>query len=283
MTYHYHSGGDCSFSLFSLRFFALVTLLCSSQLLLNPAHAAAVQCGLDVCATDFTIDFNGMIGVGGGELLYDAQTGVISLNLDPESVSGNGMVVNGNMVMWTMGDNSTISVNTLSGNIDPILSFGIEATTQGTGRTFGITFDLPVAIEGPISASSSVSYSLTSRTEAGAQIAPISGNVVKAWEIDTSVSGLGSLNKGVDVGDTFSFIGGPETRNSSIFTASSQFAGDLAYDLMSVQIGFSLSGESSVGISGFVEQVVVPVPAAIWLFSTGLLGLIVIARRKKSV
>jgi hypothetical protein len=89
------------------------------------------------------------------------------------------------------------------------------------------------------------------------------------------------LNKGVDVGDRFFFTGGPQTQNSPVYTASNTFTGDLAYDLMVVKVDFSLSADSTVGLSGFVQQVVVPVPAAVWLFGSGLIGLIAVARRKK--
>ncbi len=72
-------------------------------------------------------------------------------------------------------------------------------------------------------------------------------NIVYASEVDTSVGGLGSFNKGVDVGDTFFFNGGPQTQNSSVFTASNSFTGDLAYDLMTVKVDFSLSANSMSG------------------------------------
>jgi len=126
-----------------------------------------------------------------------------------------------------------------------------------------------------------VSYSLTSLSNVGAQITA-NGNIVTASEVDTSIGGLGFLNKGVDVGNTFGFIGGPQTQNSSVFTASNSFIGDLAYDLMEVKVDFALTANSSVGISGFVQQTVVPVPAAVWLFGSGLIGLVGMARRKKS-
>jgi hypothetical protein len=87
------------------------------------------------------------------------------------------------------------------------------------------------------------------------------------------------LNKGVDVGETF-FLGGPLVKNSDVFNASNTFTGNLAYDLMTVKVDFSLSADSSVAISGFVQQTPVPVPAAVWLFGSGLLGLVAIARRK---
>ena len=182
-----------------------------------------------------------------------------------------------------LGDGSTVSLNSMSGNIDPILGFGVGATTGSTGSTFGFTFNLPIALSGPINANSSVSYSLSSLSAAGAQVAPVTGsNIVTAFETDTSVGGLPSLNKGVDVGGTFFFTGGPATQNSPIYTATNTFTGNLAYDLMTVNVDFSLSANSTVGLSGFVQQVPVPIPAAVWLFGSGLFGLIAIARRKKA-
>jgi hypothetical protein len=243
-----------------------------------------IQCGAELCSSDFNIMFNGT-DAGGGELIYDAETGDIVLNTDPGSITGNNvMAQEDGSVVWTMGDGSTVSVDELFGNADPILGFGVGASTAGAGgSTFSFTFNLPIALQGTIFANSSVSYSLSSLSEEGAQVAPVGGsNIVTALEVDTDVGGKGSLNKGVDVGSTFFFNGGPDTQNSSTFTASNSFTGDLAYDLMTVKVDFSLSADSTVAISGFVQQVVVPIPAAVWLFGSGLLGLVGIARRKKA-
>ena len=242
-----------------------------------------VQCGgAATCSSSFSLDFNNATGVGTGELLYDVITGDISLNTDLSSTTGNVATLGGGLI-WTMGDGSTLSVGSLFGNADPILSFGLGASTGDTGSTFGFNFDLPIALSGPINANSSVSYSLTSTTSEGAQIAPVVGsNIVSAYEVDTSVGGLPTLNKGVDVGNTFFFTEGPLTQNSSVFTASNTFTGNLAYDLMTVKVDFSLSADSNVGISGFVQQTAVPVPAAVWLFGSGLIGLVGVARRKKA-
>ena len=241
-----------------------------------------IQCGAALCSSDFNIMFNDQ-DAGGGELIYDAETGNIVLNTDPDSITGNNVMIQDGSVIWAMGDGSTISVDELYGNADPILGFGIGASTAGVGgSTFSFTFNLPIALEGTIFANSSVSYSLSSLSDAGAQVAPVGSNIVTALEVDTSVGGKDTLNKGVDVGDTFFFLGGPDIQSSSTFTASNSFTGDLAYDLMIVKIDFSLSADSTVGISGFVQQVVVPIPAAVWLFGSGLLGLVGIARRKKA-
>jgi len=167
-----------------------------------------------------------------------------------------------------------VQLDNITGNADPILGFNASASTGTAGNTFAFNFSLPIALSGPINANSSVSYSLTSTTSAGAQIDPLNGKVVVAQEVDTTAGGLAPLNKGVNVGDRFSFIGGPLTQNSPVYTASSSFTGNLAYDLMSVTVAFSLSANSSTGLSGFVQQTPVPVPAAVWLLGSaiGLLG-----------
>lgn len=174
-----------------------------------------------------------------------------------------------------------VQLTGLNGNIDPILGFNASAGTGAAGKTFAFNFSLPIALSGPIDASSNVGYTLTSLSAAGAQIAPLFGHVVVAQEVDTSVGGLPPLNKGVDVGDTFFFVGGPATQLSQ-YSASNSFAGNLAYDLMSVTVAFSLSAQSQVGISGFVQQTPVPEPSTYLVLIAGLAFIGVIARRRLS-
>ena len=207
------------------------------------------------------------VEIGSGSYQVDPTSGEISL-ASPLKIS--------------LGDGSWASVNTMTGNADPILGFNVSAGTGAVGKTFAFSFSLPIELSGPVNASSSVSYSLTSLSSAGAQIDPLSGHVVTAQEVDTSVGGLTPLNKGVDIGPRFFFFGGPQTQNSPVYTATNTFVGDLAYDLMSVTIAFSLSANSKVGASGFVEQLPapVPLPAAVWLLGSGLLSLGGLARRR---
>ena len=237
-------------------------------------------CGLPECTTDFYVEFNDS-EIGGGELIYNEMTGDLVINYD-SGLYGDVSVDLDGVITWTMEDGETLSLNSLGGNVDPLINFGLGASTGSDGAAFGFTFNLPIALSGQIDASSSVAYTLTAASSAGAQIAPIVGdNIVTAYEIDTSVDGLGSLNKGVDVGSTFFFTDGPETNTSDVFTASNSFIGDLAYDIMAVKIDFALSANSSVGVSGFVEQTSVPVPAAFWLLSTGMIGVIGLRKRNR--
>jgi hypothetical protein len=193
--------------------------------------------------------------------------------------------VSGEIIPPTLGrvdvGDSYIAINSLSGNSDPIIGFGLGAGTGASGSTFSFTFNLPIAIAGPIAATSQVSYSLTATSAAGAQVAPFlpSGRIVNAFEVDTSVGGLTSLNKGVDVGETFFFTTGPGTQSSTTYAMYNLLTGNLAYDRMSVTVAFSLSANSNVGISGFVEQVPVPLPAGLWLLASSLAGLVGVGRR----
>ncbi len=73
----------------------------------------------------------------------------------------------------------------------------------------------------------------------------------------------------------------------SLGGSDGQFAGDVTYtggSLMGSFTGGSLEGafsESSV-VAKLGPVAVVPVPAAVWLFGSGLLGLVGIARRKQA-
>jgi len=224
------------------------------------------DCNLGGCDRSVSVDSS---EVGSGSYLIDPVTGDISLDS-----------------AWSLdlGDGAFVSVDGMFGNADPILGFNISAGTGATARSFVFNFSLPIELAGPISARSSVSYSLTSIFGTGARITPTSGKLLTAHEVDTSVGGLAPLNKGVDVGDMFSFTGGARTQNSPVYTASSILAGDLMYDLMSVTLAFDLSPFSIVGISGFVEQlpvVAAPEPVSFWLCASGLIGLIGLARRRR--
>lgn len=241
-----------------------------------------VQCGAATCSSAFQVFKDGQ-QMGGGELIYDAASGDISLS--QKNISGNGVVTASGGIMWNLGNNNLIRVDSLSGNADPILGFGLGASTGAAGSTYAFAFNLPIALSGTINTGASVSYSLTSLTDTGAQIKGIGGNkVVQSWDIDSSVGGLPDLNKNVDVGDTYFHLGGPIVSNSPVYSATGTITGDPAYDLMAVQVAFTLSENSSVGISGFVSQTpaVVPVPAAAWLMFSGV-GLLGLRARRASV
>ena len=227
-----------------------------------PAGATGIfDCGPGGQNCSITASIDG-VNVGSGTFAIDPVTGNLSLAA-PIVASLNGG-------LW--------QIQNVTGNADPILGFATSASTGALGNAFSVTFTLPIALAGTILANSSVSYSLTAANTVGAQIAPLFGNVVIAQEVDTSIGGLPPLNKGVNVGNTFFFLGGPQTQNSPVYTASNSFVGSLAYDLMAVTVAFSLSPNSNVGVSGFVQQVI-PEPASAVLLGVGFVVLVIARRR----
>jgi hypothetical protein len=222
-------------------------------------HATAVgilDCGADGSACGISLSIEGT-EVATGTYQIDPDTGDLSL---ASPVGG------------SLGT-SNVNVSNINGNVDPILGFGIGASTGAIGSAFSITLTLPIALSGPINANSSINYSLSSLSGAGAQLAPLFGKTLIAQEVDSSVGGILPLNKGVDAGDTFFFLGGPATNASPVYTASNLLIGDLQYDLMSVTVAFSLSADSTAGLSGFVQQLPVPEPSTALLLAMGLAGL----------
>jgi hypothetical protein len=247
-------------------FWAVVVLLASASA--ATAGPIVPSCGEQGQGCTFSARIDGQLVVQG------------RFGLGPD-----GEVIFGGPVAGSSQNGAVASINNLFGNADPILGFGIGASTPtASGATFAFNFFLPIAIDGPIDATSSVSYSLTSLGSAGAQVGVLGpGKVVVGEEVDSSVGGLPVLNKGVNVGDTFFFLGGPQTMNSPVYTASSSFTGNLAYDLMSVTVLFSLSANSATGMSGFVRQeedggggpgTPIPEPSTLALLGAGLLGVV---------
>lgn len=271
--------GDRKVSTLSCRGIIATSSVFLSFLFVSATQAGTiVQCGEAFCAVDFSIDIQvngGGSMTGTGEFLYDASSGDISLNLDASST--NATAIQNGTLMWTMGT-TQVRVSSLSGNADPILGFGVGATTGAAGASFGFNFDLPIALQGSIFAESSLGYTLTSLTSAGAQITSLGPTVLNAYELDTSPLGLGALDKGVNVGTTFGFLGSGTQTTS--FGATNTIVGDLAYDLMAVELDFGLSANSIVGITGFVSQTEVPVPAAAWLFMSAVGGLLALRKTK---
>jgi hypothetical protein len=239
--------------------FVALTVLCAAAWTANAAVDAVVPCSVGSCTYSITEGPTSgtQTMIAQGTYTVDPTTGAISLS---------------KAVNWRDSSGDTASLG-LSGNTDPILGFSFAAGTGTVSDTFSLTLSMPIALSGQIDAQSQASYSLTGTTSAGAQIQPLSGtHVVTAQESSTLVGGPPPFNKGVDVGNAFSFTG-VGVQNSPVYSAQNMFAlaAGNQYNLMSVTIAFTLSANSNVGLSGFVEQTPVPLPPAVWLFLSGAL------------
>lgn len=261
--------------------------LCLMLSSVNSQAGGIVQCGEQLCASDYSVLWNGN-DMGGGDFFYDASTGDISLIMDAQHVSGGGTFKDNGTEQWfewEAGNGDKAFLNSMSGNADPVLGFGLGASTGSASSSFSFLFNLPVAVGGLIRTDGITSYSLTSFSAGTASVSGLSGNkIVQAWNVDND-SVLTTLNQGVDVGDTYSHTAPSSalyTTSSTTYSASNSIIGDLNYELLQVEVAFNLSAFSSVGISGAVTQTPVPVPAAGWLMISGL-SFLTYSRRRLAI
>ena len=219
-------------------------------------------CTDTTCTWEIQVDGQSVMN---GSYVTDAD-GNISL-ANPVTVSGSGY---------------TVSLTDMSGNIDPVLGFGLGATnSSATPKTFAFAFSLPLGgLPVPINTKSQLGTTLTAFTSAGGSVFPTLGGGKIVDSQDIAFSPFASVDKGVDIGDALSVVG--QNTAVRVENAAGSISGGGPFDLMAVTVAFGLTAQTGVGFSGFVEQTPVPVPAAVWLFGSGLLGLVGIARRKKA-
>ena len=237
----------------------LVLSVCA---LVRPAWGGLVSgCTADTCTWEISVDGSVVMT---GSYTSDADTGDISL-LEPFTMQG---------------PDFTVSLTEMSGNIDPVLGFGLGATNSSAlPKTFAFAFSLPLGgLPVPINTASQLGTTLTAFTAAGGSVFPTLGGGKIVDSQDIAFSPFASVDKGVDIGNGLSVAS--QTTATNIENASGSIIAGGPYDLMSVVVAFGLTPNTGVGFSGFVEQTPVPVPAAVWLFGTGLIGLIAVARRK---
>ena len=183
----------------------------------------------------------------------------------------------------------------------PQLSFDNQGTTSYSVATDQFVVDAsPVAIrllagDAPIvitPTDSGEAFSINAIIDgAGALVGGVPGDdlsVVGAVDLGMSGSFSGVLLTGEITGFGFQDSGGTTDFYDFTFTLT----GGLLAPLYSPTLGVSLTSEQSNFAGVFTADfdgeakgtlgAVIPVPAAVWLFSSGLLGLVGIARRKKA-
>lgn len=174
--------------------------------------------------------------------------------------------VNGNQAIWAFEWDITV-------NPDPLISamFAITNNTAST-KHFDLLFTLPVG--SPFGTPAVKSGSLA----AGFQDLNNSGSVTLSnidWDgrIDGSdamslFSGDFSCGGAGCIGSIFPVTGGPDP-SSGVNTS------------IGIHLAFDLTAGDKATFNTFFEVVPVPVPAAVWLFGTGVGLLSVFARKKK--
>jgi hypothetical protein len=206
--------------------------------------------------------------------------------------NGNYQIANGVVVDWTnveaRPNGSGNSVNnwegangldlsdwSLSMDSDPFVTnnFTITNTTAST-QTYSLTTTLAIAPVIPNGLMrGSIGFTLTNNTGGSATLSTsgasiyqgiIDGNVARTlWDSPTTFTTASSTGAGIDFGFP-TREGAPESIDSTI----------------GVTIMLSLTaGDSASFTSGF-DVIPVPLPAAVWLFGSALLGLFGVARHR---
>jgi hypothetical protein len=208
--------------------------------------------------------------------------------------ASNYQIADGVVVNWanaeTMANGSGVSVNnwetahglnldswSLSMDSDPFVTNNFTLTnTSGLTQTYSLGVTIGIAPAIPNGAMrGSIGFSLTDNNDNGATLVTsgasiykgmIDGNLARTlWDPSTSFTTTSSTASSISFGFPTRETA-PESVDSTI----------------GILITFSLTdGDSVAFTSNFdVQPAPVPVPAAVWLFGSGLLGLFGVSRRK---
>ena len=177
---------------------------------------------------------------------------------------------------WTLG-------GTVGGDVDPVVTNNVTLTnTTSSTQTYTVTQLIGVspAISAASLTSGSIAGSITDNDNNGATLMTIGGTDLYTALIDGSA--FTTL-----LADTFSvsaLAGGSQAfplAGGSFGLPGPSFPGPGVNTTIGIQLMFTLSAKDSVSFTSNFQVQPVPVPAALWLFGSGLLGLAGVARRRK--
>lgn len=261
--------GVCS----RLRLLLQEHLMKYSVLVIGASVGASMLASTAVSAAPVTLQVcSGAICWNGGGTIAD---GVVVDWSDVETMANsNGMSVNN----WEAANGLDLDAWSLSMDSDPFVTnnFTITNTTAST-QTFSLTTTIgitPVIPNGLMQGS--IGFSLTDNNGGGATLSAsgasiyqglIDGNVTRTlWDSPTS----------------FFTPFATTTANTFFGFPTREIAPESIDSTIGITIMFSLTAGDSASFTSNFDVVPVPLPAAIWLFGSGLLGFIGVARRKKA-
>ncbi len=179
----------------------------------------------------------------------------------------------------TASNGSTVTINNAEAVPDPLLFFAGAATNNTNGPlSFSFAFNTPLIpnLLGPVNSHAELGVTLTDGLNDGATIQPTLPGGKMLTSIDLYQNGT-PISKNVDIGNLFSIVSGT---GGTTFSADNQLVCGQACVTMSAILSFTLTGQDAVGFSGKVVQNPVPIPAAVWLFGSGLIALAGVLRKK---
>jgi len=182
-------------------------------------------------------------------------------------------------VTWFIADGSSFTLGSAQAVPDPLLLFSASATNNSTNPlTYSFAFNAPLVpnLIGPVNSHAELGVTLTDGLNDGATVQPTlpGGNMLTSFDLYNDGT---PISKNVDIGSLFHILSGTSGTN---FSKDSSLVCSQACVTMSAILSFTLTANDSVGLSGKVTQVAaVPLPAAAWLFGTGVFALASAARR----
>jgi len=237
-------------------------------------QAGSIPTSCDPAVCGWEIEVDGQL-VMSGSYDIDPETGDISLQ-DPVGMTG---------------PDFSVSIDTMGGNVDPELIFGIGATNSSSApKTFAFSFNLPLAgfnAGAAIATEAALGTTLTASSSADATLFPTLGVGKIVDSQDIQFAPFLSVDKGVDIGDALvDPAGGVSTLRNELENGS--IAAGFSFDLMTVTVAFGLvdadqqlgnPGQVGVGLSGRVTQIPLPEPSMMLLVAVGLAGVAGLRRR----
>jgi len=246
----------------------------------NSAFAATVGVGVTVQS----VDDNGNVIGAAGTKVWDLSDAALWTATTTDGHVLNDLISSDlrwkNSGQW--GSSAEFYITDLKFDADPTLSFDFTLSNNTVfNQVYSINYNTPLspALSGNINSSANLTAILKDLGgAAGAKITPANGNgnIMRSWDITENQN---QISKNVDIGNAFAITSGTGNQNWSATNTLYCSAADVC-EVMSTVLTLTLSKGDSVRLYGDVTQVSeVPVPAAAWLFASGL-GLLTGARRK---
>jgi hypothetical protein len=237
------------------------------------------------------VTVNASVTAMDGTTVQVSQTGGIWWS--PSKTDPRVWDMNGSLT-WTTSDGSSFTFSGANFDPDPVLFFSASATNSGlTPLLYSFTFSAPLipTLSGAVNSYAELGITLTDGLNDGATVAVPTGNghLLRSWDLIGPT--LDPISKNVDVGEEFSIpaqgIYNPilgyyvHTGGMTSATSGSLICG-VPCLTMAATLSFVLSPQDSAGFSGKIVQTLapVPVPGALLLMGSGLLGWLGLGRRR---
>ena len=218
--------------------------------------------------------------VVGGEGNYTDNLNSTDTDLDWAGLTGGSGIANDGLM-------GVIDFTLTGGNIT-VTSFSQDSSLGTAGGTFYLRGADITTMGGTIDAAGNMVFDPTGRVGLAADV----GTTELIWNFDDTTLAVGTPSGTFDVWTTGTTTSLPKTALSTPLTKTGSVLIDSAPNERTgtLAVASNVGDDWGVGFSGimYTEEFnvtitpnVIPVPAAVWLFGSGLLGLVGVARRRK--